>query len=393
MVMVGTREQLLSTTCSTCGDEFPSRWQLHRHILATHLAPTTPTPPASRRACSDKLRSNDEIHEKRKSRSQSRDKRSRAWARAWSKTLNKNKRYRCRDRRSGSRNQDGRKSRSRSRDERNRSPHKRSRSHSRLPSRSRDRRIKRRSHTRGGGSTEGRTRSRSRSQKFKPDEYDNTDGEATKPLEEVTKHKKVERWVGRKGLVETTVVLTKGERDLVMSRDWARKGIWAFELGVKLSVTGEERKLVTISGSKGKVKRTEEKMSRSLSEGVYTTVNLDGHQKAIVIGVNGESLRNLESKTGAFVNVPRRGEGGEVIISGTPEEVKSAEGIIMQLTTRILLKLHDSAARFFLVGKQGRTIQSMQRRSGAQIVSSRGTRAGKSCSTTRELTNQNTHMF
>ena len=172
----------------------------------------------------------------RKSRSQSRDKRSRAWARAWSRTLNKNKRYRSRDRRSRSRNQDRRKSRSRSRDERNRSPHKRYRSHSR----------RRRSHTRGGGSTEGRTRSRSRSQKFKPDEYDNTDGEATKPLEEVTKHKKVERWVGRKGLVETTVVLTKGERDLVMSRDWARKGIWAFELGVQLSVTGEERKLVTI---------------------------------------------------------------------------------------------------------------------------------------------------
>ena len=90
-----------------------------------------------------------------------------------------------------------------------------------------------------------------------------------------------------------------------------------------------ERKLVTISGSKSKVERIEKKMSKTLSEGISVIMNLDDNQKAAVH----RSIGNTESESGAVVNIPRRGEGDQVIISGTPEGVKSAESIITKLTT------------------------------------------------------------
>ena len=384
VVMVGTREQLLSTTCSTCDEKFPSRWQLHRHILAIHLAPTTtsphnPTPPGARRP-------GDKSQGQRRTRSRSREKRERDSRnhdkRSWSRSRERRYRSRSRNKRrisSGSRER-RRKSGSRERRNRSRSLQRRNRSRSR----SKNRRSSKKTNKspKGGGSRDKQSKRLSSSKEsLKADANDNIEeerevgGETTKPLEEVTKFKEVERRFGsRDGWI--TMVLTKGEKDLVIGKHvWfspKTKPEYLKKVDVKMSRSGE-RILVTISGSKSNVERVEKKMSKTLSEGISVIMNLDDNQKAAVH----RSIGNTESESGAVVNIPRRGEGDQVIISGTPEAVKSAESIITKLTTRNLLKLHDHAARFFLVGRRGETIRSMQGRSGAQILSSRGTTAGK----------------
>ena len=304
VVMVGTREQLLSTTCSTCDEKFPSRWQLHRHILAIHLAPTTtsphnPTPPGARRP-------GDKSQGQRRTRSRSREKRERDSRnhdkRSWSRSRERRYRSRSRNKRrisSGSR--EGRRNRSRSRQRRNRS---RSKNNNRRSSKKTNKSPK------GGGSRDKQSKILSSSKEsLKADANDNIEEErevgceTTKTLEEVTKFKEVERRFGsRDGWI--TMVLTKGEKDLVMGKHvWfspKTKPEYLKKVDVKMSRSGE-RILVTISGSKSNVERVGKKMSKSLSEGISVIINLDDHQKAAVH----RSIGNTESESGAVVRVTR----------------------------------------------------------------------------------------
>lgn len=144
VVMVGTREQLLSTTCSTCGEEFSSRWRLHGHILATHLAdhtaseaPTSSTPPKK-----SQWRNGDVTN---RSRSHQKQSRSSGEKPSWCST---------RSRRS-SRNGGSRAGRSRSRSKAGRSRCRSRVGSSKSPSRT------------------GRSRSRIKTGNFKPDENSN----------------------------------------------------------------------------------------------------------------------------------------------------------------------------------------------------------------------------
>ena len=312
VVMVGTREQLLATICSSCGEGFPSRWQLHRHILSVHLANHTPTVPGRKEA--SRSRSN---RSEGRSPSRSSDRGSRSQGR--------------RNRSSGSHGRrEGRKSSKGKRSSRS-SSSTRSRRRKRRKDSSRDRRHHR--------SRSQRTCSKSselkkdKMKKVKEEEVDKNSG---KSLEYYISSCKVHRKSGR-----TTARLTQGEALLIRGK--GGKTLLRLNRNTKARVViqGMKKCLMTIDGLKKEVLEAEDDLSKILSEGTYFKVPLELGEIICLIGKGGKNIKVMQEKTEALIYAPTRGSGGrEVILSGRPEDVKIAKGLVCNfISSRTEIKM------------------------------------------------------
>ena len=198
-------------------------------------------------------------------------------------------------------------------------------------------------------------------------------------LEEVVELGEVMRKPG-----ETRVMLTKGEADIVLGRDFRTVEGLRRKTGAHISIKGdlkEGKRDMVITGKQELVLTAEESIAKVLAKNTCVEVKLRREELLCVIGVGGEKVVKIQDKSGACINTGKKvktnnpikpkAEEVSMMISGSPESVASAQSMIQDfLNSGKEIEVTERQARV-LVGRGGSTIRDLQDTTDTKIANFR----------------------